>query len=93
MIDDPQFYSHKPRNEFYCQCMLKKRQSDGYYLIMTSYIPSQIAQMNKTIRLRNSANEPWDEGWVIFFVGPKRAGSLIEDRVKDYEHQREVSDI
>lgn len=66
--------------------------SNGYE-VTVSWIPPDIAQVGRMVRLRNAASEPWGEGWIVMRVGPKTAGDIVEANERDYKHQREASDV
>jgi len=68
--------------------------SEPPYEEMVSWLPSDIAIVGKTVRIKEfHKDKEWSEGWVVLSVGPKRDGKTIEDNADLWKHQREVSDV
>jgi hypothetical protein len=64
------------------------------YEEMVSWIPTDIAKVGKTVRLKEfHKDKEWSEGWKVIAVGPKRDGKKIEENADLWKHQREVSDV
>ena len=60
---------------------------------MVSWIPSEIARVGNTVRLREHASGEWTEGWCVEEVWDKKRGADVEAGVMDHKHQRKRTDI
>jgi hypothetical protein len=84
-----------PRNEFYCQCRMRRpvEGKPNAYEEMVSWIPSDIAKVGNVVKLKEwSKDEEWSENWTITSAGPKTNGGKVEARAGDYKKQRGESD-
>jgi hypothetical protein len=68
------------------QCLLRKGNQE-----QVSWIPSQFAIEGSYVKLRSRGSE-WDDGWRVMSVWTTMASSEIDERSRDYKHQREASD-
>jgi len=83
------------RNKFYTQCRLRRpvKGRSGHFQEMVSWIPSDKAQVGKTVRLKEwPGDTEWSEGWEVLESWSKLAGDRAEAAAVDYLHQREQSD-
>jgi len=59
---------------------------------MTSWIPENIAKLNKTVRLKND-DGTWDEGWKVVKVFSRMEESMVRIKNRQHKHHRKVTDI
>jgi hypothetical protein len=81
------------RSEFYRQCELFRKISGDLEEKMVSWIPEEKAKVNNIVRLRNSSEEEWSEGWLVVAVYGKRSYAELETTERDWTKQRKASDI
>lgn len=81
------------RNKTYTQCRLHRVDANNNLVaIMVSWIPSEIAIVGKTVRLKRWPRDVWSEGWRVISAGEPVDGDAVEAGEVDYKHQREMSD-
>lgn len=76
----------------YTQCVLELKLDDNSKLIDQAWIPTNLAKVGKTLRIKNS-NDEWVNGWVVVERGATKDADFVEARERDYTRQRQVSDI
>ena len=58
---------HTNKKVKYRQCTLDRKLSDKITCVLVSWIPSEFAVLNKTLKLKT--NDKWEDGWVVTYVG------------------------
>jgi hypothetical protein len=81
------------RSEFYRQCDLSRRLAEDRIEWMTSWIPEEKAKIGNIVRLRNSAQEEWSEGWLVVAIYTRRLYTELEITERDWTRQRKASDV
>jgi len=78
---------------FYRQCSLRRQTGPDQYEVMVSWIQDEKAKVGNTVRLRNSAEEEWSEGWLVVAAYERRPWSHLKERERDHVNQRRASDV
>lgn len=58
----------------------------------TSWIPSEIANVNQTVKLKED-DGTWDEGWQVTAVFNELPYEVVRERGQDYKKTRKASDV
>jgi hypothetical protein len=81
------------RSEFYRQCELRRPIGVDQFEVMISWIPDEKAKVGNIVRLRNSAEEEWSEGWLVVAAYDRRPYADLETTERDWTRQRKASDV
>ena len=81
------------RSEFYRQCELRRQVGPDQYEVMMSWIPDEKAKVGNIVRLRNSTEEEWSEGWLVVAAHARMPYSYLKTKSHDHTIQRKASDV
>ena len=60
--------------------------------MLVTWLPERYAVKDKWVKLKDK-NGNWDNGWQVVNIWSKEQAKIIEQRERDFIHQREMSDI
>jgi hypothetical protein len=76
----------------YIQCGLRRKNGDGLFDNMVSFIPSQFAIKDKYLKLKNNKGE-WENGWQVTGCGAVKTLTEVNEDSQDYKRTRGASDV
>jgi hypothetical protein len=63
------------------------------YEVMVSWIPSDIATVGNTVRLKELGADDWSEGWKVMETWATQKGDRVEAAMPEFKHHRKRSDV
>jgi hypothetical protein len=81
------------RSEFYRQCELRRQVGPDQFEVMTSRIPDEKAKVGNIVRLRNSVEDEWSEGWLVVAAYGCCPYADLKITERDWTRQRKASDV
>lgn len=73
---------------FYCQCKLRKGNSE-----QVAWIPQCFANIGETVKIKDKKSGTWDDGWKVEFASEPLDATTVEKNAMDYRKQRKASDV
>lgn len=75
----------------YRQCKLKKQVPEGV-MEQVAWIPTELATINRSIKLRSRGTDDWDEGWFVAAVGSIVSAEDANEMAKEHRVHHLASD-
>lgn len=76
------------KEQWFRGCSYEHQLPNGAKLVGSSYLPEKLAKVGRKIYFESK-----DVLYVVTRVGRRRALSELQDRERDFLHQRRVSDV
>ena len=73
---------------YHRQCLLNNKNR-----WVTTWIPEEYAHIGKLLKIRDSSEDAWDEGWRVRSIGIRLPSVQVKDNSRDWLRQRKFSDI
>ena len=78
--------------EMKIQCKLHKKTENGVK-VLTTWIPEDKAKLNNIVKIRETTDDEWEDGWKVVNTYQKRSSKEIHERSRDYLKHRKTTDI